>query len=123
MAHRITPLDDEPMPWKEPISAQARHPLQCVGPLDGVALHFLRVAAIGRPPEDEVTREEIAALGDPDVAMVVGLTFGRSVSDLELSHPLGERVAKRQRRVLEIAREEDVAAELPTVDRSIEALG
>ena len=54
VAHGIAAVDDEPMSREKPLGAEARHPLQRVRPLDGVALHLLRVAAVGRLPDDEV---------------------------------------------------------------------
>src|SRR5208282_6363642 len=53
--------------------AKPRHHAQRLGPLARIALRFLRIAGVGRSPNDQISGAQQLALGDVHPAMVVGL--------------------------------------------------
>jgi hypothetical protein len=55
------------------LRAQRRHLAKRDRPLGGVPLHLLRVAGVGRGPDEQVTAAEHLAVGEPRPGVVVGL--------------------------------------------------
>src|SRR3989304_227102 len=68
--------------------AQRRHRLQGAGPVQGVALHLVRVAGVGGGPDERVAGAEDAAAGAPDPGLVVRLAAGGG--QLENLAPAGD---------------------------------
>ena len=88
-----------------------------------VALHFLRIAAVGRPPDDEIARKQAALLGQPDEAVVIRLAFAGGDGHVRCAEAELQTVAERDRRPGEVDGEDGrLVAELAAVDRLIEAL-
>ena len=66
--HRIA------VPGHQNVCAELRHRTQRLGPFARVALRLLRIARIGRRPDDQVAGEENFLRGEVDPTMIVGLT-------------------------------------------------
>src|SRR5262245_8387819 len=117
------PANDVSVPGEEPLGAEAGHRLERLRPLDGITLDLLGIAAIRRRPDHQIAREEVRMLGDPEIAVIVGLALGRVVAHLEIPEALGQRVAERERRPRDLIREDVLGvAELTTVDVRVQAL-
>ncbi len=103
---------------------EGQHAPERVGPLQRVALDLLRVAGVGRGPDEQVPAAEHAALGEPCPGVVVGLAAGvvelaGDPADLEV-----EMVAVGAVRVAVLGRPlERVDRELPPVDDRVVAGG
>ena len=124
LLHGLAALHHEAVAGEEPLRAEARHLLQRIGPVDGVALHLLRIAAVRRVPDDEVAGEELTPLGNPHPAVVVGLAAGGVQRERELSRTQHQRLAEGQRRPVEaLGKERRRQAELALVDARIPAMG
>ena len=87
------------------------------GPLDRVALHLLRVAAVRRRPDEEVAGAEHLAVGRPHPGVVVGLAAGVVQLEALAADVEVEPVAVRLVGVAVLGRPERLLrAELPLVD-------
>src|SRR5688572_15552819 len=121
LPHRRLALHHEPVSGKEPLGPELRHHLQRVGPVLGVALHLLRVPAVGRLPDDEIAGEEVAVLGHPDPERVVGLAACRVQLQSRVAHRNRVLLAHVACRPAEAAREDGLGqAELPLVDAGVQ---
>ncbi len=111
------------MAGEEPLGVAPRHRFERVGPFLGIALHLLWIAAVGRLPDDEVAREEVASLGHPDPERVVRLALRRRVLERHVAEPLRQAIADEQRRRIETLREHRLRErELPLVDARVPAV-
>ena len=63
------------MAGQEKFSIQACHLPQCGSPLDRIPLNLLRVPAVGRYPNKQVSRAENAPLRRPHPSGIIGLTL------------------------------------------------
>ena len=68
--------DRQAVAGQQDLGVERGHRPQRAGPLDRVALHLLRVAAVRRRPDEQVAGAEHLAVGRPDPDVVVGLAAG-----------------------------------------------
>jgi hypothetical protein len=116
-------LDGEAVAGEEPLGVEPGHRLQRGGPILGVALHLLRIAAVRRLPDDQVAGEEQLAARHPHPQRVVGLALRGREDDVDVAQPLRQPFAHQQRREREPVREErHRQPELPHVDARVQAV-
>ena len=86
--HAVAPHDGDAVSWEEHLGSQRGHLPEGGRPIARVALHLLRVAGVGRGPDEEVATAQHLALGCPGPRVVVGLAsrmvqLERGAADVE----------------------------------------
>ena len=76
LADAVGADDREPVARQEHLGVDVGHRAQRLGPVLGVALHLLRVAAVRRRPDEQVARAQDAPRRHPHPGVVVGLAAG-----------------------------------------------
>src|SRR5271167_4604896 len=104
-------------------SAQPRHHAQCLGPFARIALRFLRIARVGRRPDDQISSAQQLALRDKHPAMVVGLAARMMAFELVVARNNIQLTIEVSIRIYILSRPSCRPIELPRIDYCVIASG
>ncbi|MDP4502604.1 hypothetical protein Q9G87_11570 [Nonomuraea sp. G32] len=122
-AYAIGAGDGDAVAAEHQLGVERGHPAEGGGPLDGVALHLLRVAGVRGDAEKQVAREEDPLLGEPADHMVVCLAPVVGEFKAETTGLDHMSVGEGDVRFPEFGRPDEVwHAELTAVDEHVIAL-
>src|ERR1700735_2949298 len=111
------------MPRHQYFSAQPRHPAQRLGPFARIALRLLRIAGVGRSPDDQIPRAQQLALRDVHPAMVVGLAARMMALELVVARNYIQLSIEVSIGIYILSRPRCRPVELPRIDYCVMATG
>src|SRR5271156_4773194 len=111
------------MPRYENFRAQPRHHAQRLGPFARIALRLLRIARIGRRPDDQISGAQHLALRNIDPAMVVGLAARMMAFVLVVARNYVQLTIEVGIRIYILSRPRGRPIELPGIDYCVIATG
>jgi hypothetical protein len=123
LADAVAADDRHPVPGNEDVGVTGRHVAQRGRPFRRVALDLLGVARVRCDPEEEIAREDDAAVGPPDPGGVVGLAAGVVQVQHGAAHLEAQRLVVREIRVVVLGRPGGWDGELSCVDDGVVAVG
>ena len=111
------------MPRHEHFSSQPRHHAQRLGPFARIALRLLRIARVGRGPDDQISGAQHFALRNVYPAMVVGLAARMMAFELVVARNYIQLTIEVSIRIYILSRPRRGPAELPRIDYIVIASG
>src|SRR5271156_2996437 len=100
-----------------------RHHPQRLGPFARITLRLLRIARVGRRPDDQIAGEQYLALRHIDPAMVIGLAACMMAFELVVAGNYIELTIEVGIRIYILGRPRRGPVELPRIDCSVVAAG
>ena len=113
----------QPVARQQQLGVKRRHGAQRRRPFHRVALHFLRIARVGRRPDEQVASAQRLRLGQEHPGVIVGLALGMMQLEARAADRELERVRVGVRRRVEFDRPLRRDPELARVDDRVVARG